>query len=164
MNYALVLLERNEMLMKISTKGRYAVDIMLDMALNNTGEYITLKTIAERQGLSGKYLEHIISILNKAGFVRSIRGFQGGYKLTNAPEQYTLGMILRLLEGSLAPVNCLENENNCCQKQHYCVTVKAWKRLDDAINEAVDGITLADLVKWQIDSDELIASERQEVK
>lgn len=150
------------MLMKISTKGRYAVDVMLDMALNNTGEYITLKTIAERQGLSGKYLEQIISVLNKAGFVRSIRGSQGGYKLTRAPEQYTLGMILRLLEGSLAPVNCLVDGNNSCAKQISCVTVRAWKQLDDAINEVVDGITLADLVEWQIVNDKLFSFEKIE--
>jgi Rrf2 family protein len=137
------------MLMKISTKGRYAVDIMLDMALNNTGEYITLKTIAERLGLSGKYLEQIISILNKAGYVRSIRGYQGGYKLAMPPEQYTLGMILRLMEGSLSPVACLENEVNICPNRQYCVTIKAWKQLDDAIKNTVDKITLADLTKWQ---------------
>ena len=144
--------------MRISTKGRYAVNIMLDMALNNTGEYITLKTIAERQELSGKYLEQIISVLNKAGLVRSIRGSQGGYKLAKSPEQYTLGMILRLLEGSLTPVNC-QDEDNDCSKQQYCATLIAWKRLDDAIKEVVDGITLADLVKWHYENNAQIIND-----
>lgn len=139
--------------MKISTKGRYAVDIMLDMATNSSGEYITLKTIAERQNLSWKYLEHIVAVLNKACFVKSIRGSQGGYKLAKSPEEYTIGMILRLMEGSLSPVTCLENEKDC-PKQIHCVTIKAWKRLDDAINEVVDSITLADLVEWQVLNDQ----------
>lgn len=134
--------------MRISTKGRYAVNIMLDMALNNTGEYVSLKSIAERQGLSGKYLEQIITILNRGGLVRSIRGSQGGYKLAKRPEKYTLGMILRLSEGSLAPVECLEEDYEC-DKQQFCATLIAWRRLDDAIRGVVDSITLADLVEWQ---------------
>lgn len=150
--------------MKISTKGRYAINIMLDIALNNTGDYITLKTIAKRQGLSGKYLEQIISVLNKAGFVRSIRGSQGGYKLAKSPEQYTLGMILRLMEGSLAPVTCIEDENNSCPKRNHCVTVKVWKRLGDVINEAVDGITLSDLVDWQTENDKRFETKQEETK
>ncbi len=134
--------------MKISTKGRYAVSIMLDLALDNTGEYITLKAIAARQGLSGKYLEQIISILNKAGYVISVRGSQGGYRLSRPSRDYTLGMILRLMEGSLAPVPCLENKNSC-DRQEYCGTFTAWKRLDDAINSVIDTITLQNLVEWQ---------------
>ena len=138
--------------MRISTKGRYAVDIMLDMATNSTGEYITLKTIAERQDLSWKYLEHIVAVLNRAGYVKSIRGSQGGYKLSKSPREYTIGMILRLMEGSLSPVVCLDEENDC-PKQNQCVTIKAWKKLDDAINEVVDSITLADLVEWQLQNE-----------
>lgn len=141
--------------MRISTKGRYAVNIMLDLALNNTGDYIALNTMAKRHGFSGKYLEQIVAVLNKAGYVRSIRGSQGGYKLAKSPEQYTLGMLLRLVEGSLAPVACLEDEENQCSKQKCCVTLRAWKRLDDAINEVVDGITLADMVVWQITNNEM---------
>lgn len=135
--------------MKVSTKGRYAVNIMLGMALARKDEYISLKVIAESQGLSGKYLEQIISILNRAGYVRSERGPQGGYKLTKSPEQYTLGMILRLTEGSFAPVACLEENSASCPNREHCVTVKAWKRINDAMNDAVNGITLADLAAWQ---------------
>jgi Rrf2 family protein len=137
------------LVMKISTKGRYAVDIMLDMALNNTGDYTTLKTIAERQELSEKYLEQIIAILNKAGYVRSIRGAQGGYKLTKSPEHYTLGMILRLMEGSLDPVTCFEEEEAVSNTKSVATTM-AWKRLSDAINKVVDSITLAEMVEWQL--------------
>lgn len=134
--------------MKISTKGRYALRMMLDMALHNTGEPVRIKDIAIRQEISDKYLEQIVSILNKAGFVKSIRGPQGGYKLTKAPEQYTVGMILRLTEGSLAPVSCLEDETNECERQDHCVTLLLWKKLDDAVKSIVDNTTLADLVDW----------------
>jgi len=136
--------------MKISTKGRYAVNIMLDMALNNTGDYTTLKTIAERQQLSEKYLEQIIAILNKAGFVRSIRGAQGGYKLARTPEKYTLGMILRLMEGDLSPVASFEEEDATSSKHKCPATLIAWKRLSDAINDVVDNITLSEMVEWQL--------------
>ena len=135
--------------MKISTKGRYALRLMLDLAMNNTGEPIPIKDISQRQAISDKYLEQIISSLNKAGFVKSIRGPQGGYRLTKAPEQYTVGMILRLTEGSLAPVACLEDEVNECERQNGCVTLLLWKKLDDAIKGVVDTTTLADLVEWQ---------------
>ena len=94
--------------MKISTKGRYAVRVMLDLALNDTGEYVKVREIAKRQEISEKYLEQIIAVLNKAGYVRSTRGAQGGYKIAKDPSQYTVGMILRLTEGSLCPVACLE--------------------------------------------------------
>lgn len=135
--------------MKISTKGRYALRLMLDLALNNTGEPIRIKDIAARQGISDKYLEQIISTLNKAGFVRSIRGPQGGYRLTKEPAQYTVGMILRLTEGSLAPVVCLEDEVNICERQDTCATLKLWQMLNTAISDVVDQVTLADLVEWQ---------------
>ena len=94
--------------MKVSTKGRYALRLMLDLAVYNTGRPISLKDVAKRQQISEKYLEQIISLLNKAGFVRSIRGPQGGYMLTKAPGEYTVGRILRLTEGDLAPVSCVE--------------------------------------------------------
>ncbi len=96
--------------MKISTKGRYAVRVMLDLALNNSGECIKVKEIAGRQGISEKYLEQIIAVLHKAGYVKSVRGAQGGYRLAREPEAYTVGMVLRLTEGSLAPVACLEED------------------------------------------------------
>ncbi len=135
--------------MKISTKGRYALRLMLDLALHNTGEPVRIKDIASRQEISDKYLEQIISILNKAGYVRSIRGPQGGYRLAREPEKYTVGMILRLTEGSLAPVPCLDDEVNVCARQEACVTLRLWRMLDAAVSDVVDKVTLADLVEWQ---------------
>lgn len=135
--------------MKISTKGRYALRLMMDLAMNNTGEPVRIKDIAARQEISDKYLEQIISTLNKAGYVKSIRGPQGGYRLTKAPEQYTVGMILRLTEGSLAPVSCLEEEVNTCPRQDGCATLRLWQMLNTAISDIVDKVTLADVVEWQ---------------
>ena len=133
--------------MKISTKGRYALRMMLDLALNEENGYIPIKEIAKRQGISDKYLEQIISILNHAGFVRSVRGAGGGYKLTKKPSEYTVGMTLRLTEGSMAPVSCLEDEVNTCDRAESCVTLGVWKKLYSAINDVVDNITLEDLVE-----------------
>lgn len=138
---------RKEESMKISTKGRYAVRVMLDLALHNTGECIKVKDIAERQGLSEKYLEQIIATLNKAGYVRSVRGAQGGYRLAKTPQEYTVGMILRLTEGSLAPVACLEEDNLQCNRIDTCETLQVWKDLYDAINQVVDNVTIADLME-----------------
>ena len=135
--------------MKISTKGRYAVRVMLDLATNNTGEYIKVKEIASRQEISEKYLEQIIALLNKAGFVKSVRGAQGGYLLTRAPECYTVGEILRLTEGGLAPVGCVGENPEECGRRGGCVTVLIWEKILEAVNGVVDEITLADMVKWQ---------------
>ncbi|HOO27309.1 MAG TPA: Rrf2 family transcriptional regulator [Lachnospiraceae bacterium] len=135
--------------MKISTKGRYAVRVMLDLAVHNTGEYIKVKQIARRQEISKKYLEQIIAVLNKAGYVKSVRGAQGGYKLAKEPKEYTVGMILRLTEGSLAPVACLEGETNECERCDTCDTLAIWKQLECAINDVVDHVTVADLVERQ---------------
>ena len=132
--------------MRISTKGRYALRLMLDLALNNTGEPISLKDIARRQEISDKYLEQIISVLNKAKYVKSIRGAQGGYILTKRPEEYTVGSILRLTEGSLAPVACLEHEPNQCERVATCKTLKMWEGAYKVITEYFDGITIADLM------------------
>lgn len=135
--------------MKISTKGRYALRLMLDLALHNTGEYITIKSISARQEISDKYLEQIITQLSRAGFVKSTRGAQGGYRLAKSPEEYTVGMILRLIEGSLAPVACLEDDSEPCTRSGQCATLDVWKKLYDAINNVVDNITLEDLVDKQ---------------
>ncbi len=132
--------------MKVSTKGRYALRLMLDLALNNTGEYITIKSIAARQNISEKYLEQIISLLNRAGYVKSIRGAQGGYKLMKAPTEYTVGMILRLTEGNLTPVDCVDEQTNECSRSEGCVTREVWEELYEAIKSVVDRITLQDLV------------------
>lgn len=134
--------------MKISTRGRYALRMMLDMALSDSDKPVRVKEIAERQEISEKYMEQIMSILNKAGFVRSIRGPQGGYFLTRKPEEYTVGMILRLTEGSLSPVDCLEYEDYSCVRQEDCITFQLWKKLDEAIRGVVDTVTLEDLVNW----------------
>ena len=134
--------------MKISTKGRYALRLMIDLAVNTISKPVPLKEVAKRQSISDKYLEQIISMLNNAGFVRSVRGAQGGYTLTKRPDEYTVGMILRLTEGSLAPVSCVEDRETC-DKFENCATAELWRRLNDAINSVVDTVTLADLIEWQ---------------
>ncbi|MGN0153558.1 MAG: RrF2 family transcriptional regulator [Lachnospiraceae bacterium] len=131
--------------MKISTKGRYALMLMLDLATYNTGEPVRLKDVAKRQQISEKYLEQIISVLNKGGLVKSIRGPQGGYMLKKEPDQYTVGMILRLTEGSLAPVTYDDSDSF----ERESVTARIWDQLEEAINNIVDNITLKDLVDWQ---------------
>lgn len=136
--------------MRISTKGRYALRLMLDLATYNTGEPVSLKDVARRQEISEKYLEQIIAVLNKAGFVRSIRGAQGGYLLKRDPKDYTVGMILRLTEGDLAPVDCVSEENDgVCERKDGCVTIRIWKQINDAVNGVIDNITLADMLQWQ---------------
>ena len=137
--------------MKISTKGRYALRLMLDLAMNDTGAPISLKDVAKRQDISDKYLEQIISVLNRAGFVKSVRGAQGGYLLKKEPQEYTVGMILRLTEGSLAPVACLDGDENDCERQESCVTLIFWKKIYDAVSGVVDHTTLQDLVDWQLE-------------
>lgn len=131
--------------MKISTKGRYALRTMIDLAMNDTGENISIKAIAARQGISTKYLEQIISTLNKAGYVKSERGANGGYRLTKKPEEYTVGMILRLTEGSLAITTCTQDEQNLCERYGCCTTVNVWEKINKAISDVVDNITIADL-------------------
>ena len=135
--------------MKISTKVRYALRLMIDLAENSSGNPVSLKDVAKRQGISDKYLEQIISVLNKAGYVRSVRGAQGGYLLKSDPETYTVGMILRQTEGSLAPVSCIEDDEIICDRQEQCVTSIVYKKINDAISNVVDNITLQDLVDWQ---------------
>lgn len=135
--------------MKISTKGRYALRVMLDLAVNDTGDYVKVKQIAARQEISEKYLEQIIALLNKAGYVISTRGAQGGYRLAREPKDYTVGMILRQTEGNLAPVACLDENNAPCERCDGCGTIEVWQQLNDAINGVVDNITLADLVARQ---------------
>ncbi|MCI8966978.1 MAG: Rrf2 family transcriptional regulator [Lachnospiraceae bacterium] len=131
--------------MTISTKGRYALRIMLDLA-DHIGETTKLKDIASRQEISEKYMEQIIAVLNRAGYVRSIRGAQGGYQLVKAPSEYTVGMILRLTEGALAPVECLAEHAVPCRRVEKCATVEVYRRIYAAVNEVVDAMTLQDLV------------------
>ena len=131
--------------MRISTKGRYALRLMLDLAIPNTGEYISLKDISARQNITVKYLEQIVTGLTRAGFLRSQRGNSGGYRLAKKPEDYTVGEILRAMEGSLEPIACLDDEVNQCPRSGECLTLPFWKGLSDVIREYVDGTTLQDL-------------------
>lgn len=135
--------------MKISTKGRYALRLMLDLATYSAGGPVSLKDVSKRQEISDKYLEQIIAVLNRAGYVRSIRGAQGGYVLKKAPSEYTVGMILRLTEGDLAPVSCVGNEKEECEREAQCVTIRIWQQINDAVNNVVDNITLEDMLEWQ---------------
>ena len=132
--------------MKISTKGRYALRLMLDLALNSGGTAVPLRDVARRQEISDKYLEQIVTQLSRAGLVRSVRGAGGGYLLTRAPEGYTVGEILRVLEGTLAPVSCVEGAE-CCQRADRCVTLEVWQQIQAAVSGVVDTLTLADLVE-----------------
>lgn len=132
--------------MKISTKGRYALRLMIDMAMHNEGEPVRIKDIAARQNISEKYLEQIIASLKKAGYVRSIRGAQGGYKLVKDPGEYTVGMVLRTTEGNMSPVECLAEEENMCDRAMTCMTLPLWKELDEAIKGVIDRITIKDLI------------------
>jgi len=131
--------------MKISTKGRYALRIMMDLA-SHIGETVKLKDIAARQELSEKYMEQIIAVLIKAGYVRSTRGAQGGYQLVKNPDAYSVGMILRLTEGSLAPVECLFENALPCERNGQCATVELYRRIYAAVNEVVDNMSLSDLL------------------
>ena len=132
--------------MKISTKGRYALRVMIDLAIHNNGKYISLKEISERQEISNKYLEQIIALLNKAGYLDTARGNTGGYKLSKEPKKYIVGDILRATEGDLAPIYCL-TEDGESTRQKNCKTYAFWKGLDDVINEYIDSKTLEDLIK-----------------
>ena len=138
--------------MKISTKGRYALRLMLDLAEHRSEGFVALKDIAERQNISKKYLEQIIPMLNTPELLQTNRGFQGGYRLAQSPEKYTVGMILRLTEGSLAPVACLTQQPNVCERAEDCPTLFIWEGLNRVISEYLDGITLQDIIDRQNES------------
>lgn len=135
--------------MKISTKGKYALCLMTELALNENDKPISVRDVAGRYGISDKYLEQIVILLNKAGLVQSSRGAQGGYRLTREPKEYTVGTVLRLTESSLAPTSCTDCEIRICKEKEECITLILGKKLDEAVKSVVDGITLADLAKWQ---------------
>ena len=130
--------------MKISTKGRYALKVMIDLTQNSNGNYIPLIDIARRQGISNKYLEQIVAMLNKAGYLETLRGNNGGYKLAKDPKDYKIGDILRATEGDIAPIACIREEK--CMQAENCTTYKFWDGLDKVINEYIDSKTLADLI------------------
>ena len=132
--------------MKISTKGRYALRMLLDLADNQKDGYVALKDIAARQNISKKYLEQIIPILNRSDILKASRGFQGGYRLAKSPDRYTVAEILRMTEGGLAPVACLEHEPMECDRSADCITLPVWQGLYRVINEYLEGITLQDIL------------------
>ena len=135
--------------MKISTKGRYALRMLVDLAEHKNCGFIALKDIAERQDISKKYLEQIIPILNRSDILKTTRGSQGGYMLSKSPDKYTVGEILRLTEGNLAPVDCLNQDPIECERSGDCPTLPVWQGLSRVINEYLDSITLQDLLDQQ---------------
>lgn len=140
--------------MLVSTRGRYALRVMLELAQDTSGEYLPLPVLAARQEISEKYLEGIVSTLVRAGLLEGQRGKRGGYRLSRAPEQCSVGEILRLTEGSLAPVSCLEGEENSCPRAGKCLTLPVWQRLDALINGYLSGVSLADLLAGNAGAEE----------
>ena len=132
--------------MIVSTRGKNAVKLLLDLAQHNDGKPVPLKETAARQGISLKYLEQTAASLHKAGLVQSVKGNQGGYLLRYAPERYTVMHILTIVEGSLAPTDCVGEK--CCPNSSSCVTFRLWKHLDDTIKNTLENITLASLLEW----------------
>lgn len=139
--------------MMISTKGRYALRVMIDLSEQDASSYIPLKDIAKRQEISQKYLESIMTILSKAGFVDAVHGKGGGYRLNRAPSDYTVGSILKATEGSLAPVACLGQGKNICKRAAACRTLPMWTELERLIDNYLEGITLGDLAKNPLTGD-----------
>lgn len=137
--------------MMISTKGRYALRVMVDLAEQNKGEYVPLKEIAARQEISQKYLEGIMAVLSKNNLIDAIHGKGGGYRLNRSPSEYKVGEILILTEGTLAPVACLECEEKHCEKAEECRTLPMWKELQKIITDYFNGVTLADLMRKEIE-------------
>ena len=133
--------------MIVSTRGRYALRVLVEMAEHSSDERIPLKEISEKQGISQKYMESIMTLLSKNGFVDAVHGKGGGYMLNRKPEEYSIGDILRLTEGTLAPVACLEKNAEQCPKQNVCRTVGMWRKLDELIESYLDSVTIADLMK-----------------
>lgn len=142
--------------MLISTKGRYALRVMIDLAEHQSDEFISLRGIAQRQEISEKYLESIIRMLVKARVLESLRGKGGGYRLRKAPEEYTVGSILRLTEESLAPVSCLEQNTEACPRAGHCRTLSLWQGLDKAIHDYLESVTIADLMEHGTAGDDYV--------
>jgi len=133
--------------LKVSTKGRYALRMLIDLAEHKGNGFISLKEIAERQNISKQYLEQIVSLLNTSNILRTNRGKQGGYMLAKRPSEYTVKEILRITEGNLAPITCLEEEINQCDKAEYCKTLPMWTGLKKVINDYLESITLQDMLE-----------------
>lgn len=132
--------------MIVSTKGRYALRVMIDLAEHRSEKYVPLKEVAARQEISEKYLENILKVLVQNGFLEGLRGKGGGYRLTMSPSEYTIGRILRLTETSLEPVGCIESGSTSCPKASECRTIGMWMKLGEIVNDYLDSITLADLL------------------
>lgn len=132
--------------MKISTKARYSLRILLDLAQHPQDGYISLKTIAERQGISKRYLDQIMLLLNRTDYLKTTRGAQGGYKLAKSPDQYTLGDLLRLTEGGFSPIACLETGSEECGRYDQCMARKAWQGLEEVMANYLDNLTLQDIL------------------
>lgn len=141
--------KRKGFFMKISTRGKYAIKLMLDLATYNHGEPVKLKDIARRQNISEKYLEQIVALLHKAVLVKSVRGAHGGYILIYRPEEYTVGRILKAVEGDLSPADCVGVNGTPCENKSNCASFRLWEKLDIAINNVLEEITLADMLEWQ---------------
>ena len=139
--------------MKISTKGRYALRMMVDIAEHQKDGYVTLKDVAMRQDISKKYLEQIALPLSQAGMLHAVRGHLGGYMLSKPAEAYTVEAILAAVEGSLSPVSCLDDDPNLCERCNSCKTLPVWQGLDRAIDRYLAGITLADVVEGRVCGD-----------
>jgi len=133
--------------MKISTKGRYALRMLLDLAEHKDDGFVSLKEIAERQNISKLYLEQIVSLLHTSNILRANRGKLGGYMLAKDPSKCTVGQVLRITEGNLAPVSCLESEINVCDRIGFCKTLPLWTGLNRVINEYLNGVTLQDILE-----------------
>lgn len=133
--------------MVVSTRGRYALRVLIDMAEHSDSDRIPLKEIVERQNISQKYVESIMSLLSKNGYVNGVHGKGGGYKLTKNPEEYMIGDILRLTEGTLAPVACLESKDYKCERKSECRTLPLWSKLDELIEGYLDTVSIADLMR-----------------
>ena len=142
--------------MKISTKGRYALRMLVDLAEHRNAGYISLKEIAERQNISRKYLEQIVQLFSKTDVLRVSRGSLGGYMLAKPASQYTVGEILRMTEGSLSPVDCVDQNPIECPRSGICPTLPVWRGLSKLVNEYLDGITLQDLVDQQQSGDDYV--------
>ncbi len=136
--------------MMVSSKGRYALRVMIYLAQNGREELIPLKEIAENQNISMKYLEMIVSLLHKGNMLISGRGKKGGYRLARKPSEYTIGSILKLTEKTLAPVNCLEGGKVTCEKAGYCITLPMWQKLDGIIDDYLETVTLEDLLEGRV--------------
>lgn len=142
--------------MMVSTKGRYALRMLVDLAVNQKDGYVALKDIAERQYISKKYLEQIIPLLSRANLLLTTRGFQGGYRLSKSADQYTVKEILDAAEGGMAPVACLEQPENNCPHSGECVTLPVWSGLQKVVNEYLSGITLQSIIDQSAGNDYII--------